>query len=109
VHSRAAKFVVLGLLAFSSAFAQETSPPHNYKPPEGYVPDAQTAIQIALAVWLPIYGRKQIDSEKPYTATLKDGVWTVSGTLPHGYNVGGVAVAEISKLDGTILRVSHGM
>jgi hypothetical protein len=109
VHSRIAKFGIIGFLALSSVIAQANPPPHNYKPPQGYVPDAETAIQIALAVWLSIYGKKQIDSEKPYTATLKDGVWTVSGSLPRGDVVGGVAIAEISKQDGTILRVSHGM
>jgi len=106
-------FGLAGLLALSAAISQEHESPHNYKPPEGYVPDANTAIQIALAVWLPIYGQKQIDSEKPYKAILKDGVWTVSGSMPPSrpgrIMVGGVAVAEISKVDGTILRISHGM
>ena len=99
--------IAVPLLALSSALAQETTPPHNYKPPQGYVPDAETAIRIALAVWEPIYGRKQIDSEKPYRATLKNGVWTVEGSLPPGW-FGGVAIAEISASDGTILRISHG-
>ena len=73
------------------------------------MPDAETAIHIALAVWLPIYGKEKIESEKPYTATLKEGVWTVTGSVPRGDYVGGFAIAEISKQDGTILRVSHGM
>jgi hypothetical protein len=29
---------------------------HNCKPGTGYVPDAATAIKIAIAVWKPIYG-----------------------------------------------------
>jgi hypothetical protein len=61
-----------------------------------YVPDEQTAIAIAVAVWIPIYGRKQIESEKPSKATLKNGIWTVTGTLPEGYD-GGTAVAEIAQ------------
>ena len=80
---------------------------HSFVPPSGFVPDEKTAIRIALAIWEPIYGEKQIASEKPYRATLKDGVWEVTGSLP-GLIVGGSAVAEISKRDGTILRVSHG-
>jgi hypothetical protein len=30
---------------------------------------------------MPVYGKKQIESEEPFTAQLKDDVWTVSGTL----------------------------
>ncbi|PYK37379.1 MAG: hypothetical protein DME49_12060 [Verrucomicrobia bacterium] len=74
--------------------AAAAEPKHTYMPPAGYVPDEATAIKIAVAVWEPIYGAKLIASEKPFRAALHNGVWTV-------------AVAEISKKDGTILRVSH--
>lgn len=40
-------------------------------------------------------------------AILRDGVWYVEGSLPKGL-VGGVAIAEIAKDDGRILRISHG-
>ena len=79
-----------------------------YVPPNGFVPDSGTAVRIAVAVWIPIYGVSQIRSEQPYGATLKDGVWTVTGTLPRQYNLGGVAMARISKRDGRILFVLHG-
>ncbi len=58
---------------------------NSYRPKKGYVPDEQTAIAIAVAVWTPIYGKEQIESEKPYKASLKNGVWTVTGSLPKGY------------------------
>ncbi|PYK35505.1 MAG: hypothetical protein DME54_04580 [Verrucomicrobia bacterium] len=74
--------------------------------PAGYAPDSATAIKIALAVWEPIYGAAVIAGEKPYHATLRDGVWTVTGSLP-GRMKGGVAIAEIPKQDGRILLVSH--
>ena len=80
---------------------------HNYKPKDGYVPDEKTAIRIAVAVWIPIYGEKQIEGEKPYHAKLDKGIWTVEGSLPEG-TLGGVAIAEIAKDDGCIVRVSHG-
>lgn len=79
----------------------------SFKPDAGYVPDAETAIKIAVAVWEPIYGAKEIAGEKPYHASLKDGVWTVEGSLPKNY-VGGVASAKIAKSDGRILAVIHG-
>src|SRR5688572_20401219 len=94
------------LLTASVAGAGEPAR-HSTKPEAGYVPDAETAIRIAIAVWEPIYGKKQIAEEKPYNATLKDGVWFVEGSLPKGWK-GGVAEAEISKDTGTILRISHG-
>ena len=82
-------------------------PKHNYIPKDGYVPTADAAIKIAVAVWEPIYGAAKIADEKPFRATLTKGVWTVEASLPKG-SPGGVALAEISKADGRILRVSHG-
>jgi hypothetical protein len=97
------------LLVVFAAYSQAAEQLHSYRPPLGYVPDAATAIRIAVAVWGPIYGNGVIAAEEPYVATLRGDVWTVMGTLNCKGNCdGGVAVAEISKLDGTILRVSHG-
>ena len=86
-----------------------------YKPPGGYVPNSATAVRIAEAVLSPVYGKAQIESEEPFTAKLKDGVWTVSGTLrcPDGKGgttticAGGVAVVEISKADARVLSMIH--
>ncbi|MCX6959247.1 MAG: YbbC/YhhH family protein [Verrucomicrobia bacterium] len=94
------------LSAVTSTGAQELQT-HNYSPRGGYVPDAETAIRIAVAVWEPIYGKAQIEKEKPYHSSIKDGIWTVLGSLPTAWR-GGVAEAEISKKDGQILRISHG-
>jgi NTF2 fold immunity protein len=80
---------------------------HCYRPIEGYVPDEKTAVKIALAVWEAIYGQAAIAKQAPHKAVLIDGAWVVSGTLPRKM-LGGVALAEISKEDGKILRVSHG-
>lgn len=99
--------IVFVALAASSANAANPGE-HNYKPAEGLVPDAETAIKIAVAVWGPIYGKEHIEKQKPYIATLSNGVWHVQGSLPKEFTAGGVAVAEISKTDGKILRVSHG-
>lgn len=96
--------IALGLVFLALPLSAQE---HNVRPPQGLVPDARTAISIAVAVWEPIYGEKQIASERPYRATLADGKWTVTGSLPKGW-VGGTAVAVISKSDGRVLRVSHG-
>ena len=78
----------------------------SWVPKNGFVPDSQTAIRIAEAVWIPIYGEERITKEKPFKAILRGDTWLVTGTLPPRA-VGGTAIAEISKLDGRIVRVIH--
>lgn len=73
----------------------------------GFVPDAKTAIKIAVAIWEPMYGEKPIADQKPYRASLTNGVWIVEGTF-HGSGFGQVAAARIAKDDGKILMVSYG-
>jgi hypothetical protein len=99
---------VLSVITFPAGVLHaEEGVPHNYKPAGGYVPNNETAIAIAVAVWNPIYGKENIEKKKPFKATLKEGIWYVTGSLPFGW-VGGVPEAEISKDDGRILRVTHG-
>jgi hypothetical protein len=75
-------------------------------PEKGFVPNKETAIKIAIAVWLPIYGKK-IYNEAPYQVELIDNkIWLVQGTLPKG-KLGGVAIIKIQKKDGKILMVAH--
>jgi hypothetical protein len=96
--------IACGLFLVPLAFGQ------GVKPERGFVPDSKTAIKIAEAVLVPVYGEKQIDSEKPLIAKLQHDVWTVQGTLncPAGEVChGGVAVVEISKTDGRILSMTH--
>jgi NTF2 fold immunity protein len=87
-----------------------------YKPRSGYVPDSATAVQIGEAVLVPIYGKKQIESERPFTARLEGDTWTICGTLrcPDGHGGtttecdGGVAVVKISRIDARVLYMMHG-
>ena len=87
-----------------------------YRPPSGYVPDSGTAVQIAEAVLIPVYGKKQIESEEPFTAKLEKNTWTVRGTLRCSdgkggvttHCVGGTAVVKISKIDARIVYMMHG-
>jgi len=89
----------------------------SYKPPSGFVPDSKTAVAIAEAVLIPVYGKEHIESERPFGATLRQDVWTIAGTLycPDGKGgvktedcAGGVAVVKISKNDGRVLYMLHG-
>ena len=99
--------LIFSLIVSSITLRADETQKHNYKPEQGYVPNEETAIKIAVAVWIPIYGKEQIEGEKPYKAVLKGGIWYVTGSLPEGW-IGGVAEAEIAKDDGRILRISHG-
>jgi hypothetical protein len=95
-------YVLAGMMTLASLQAETA-----YKPPTGFVPDPQTAVAIAMAVWKPIYGEKAIRGKRPYKATLQNGVWSVIGSLPKGVK-GGVPEAKIAQDDGRILYVSHG-
>ncbi len=99
-------------ILLAATLTSSAAPEDKFQPKGGFVPDADTAIKIAVAVWSPIYGAEHIAGEKPYHATLKDGVWTVEGSLPTAkpgeFIVGGVALARISQKDGCILEVIHG-
>jgi NTF2 fold immunity protein len=82
------------------------------------VPDAGAALSIAEPALIKVYGKRQIDYEKPLTASLDNGIWNVHGTLccpdPKGKRtceigkcLGGVAAVKIRQSDGKILSISH--
>ena len=71
---------------------------------DGLVPDQETAIKIAEAVWLARFGEMVLD-EKPYVAKLDGSIWKVQGTLHHAH--GGNAFIELQSSDGKILGVWH--
>jgi hypothetical protein len=75
---------------------------------EDLIPDEKTAITIAETVLIPIYGKEQIDSEKPFHAQLSGDIWTVEGSLPEGW-VGGVASVKLSKKDARVIKIEHGL
>ena len=82
------------------------------KPENGYIPDARTAVRVAEAVLIPVYGARQIANERPFGATLAGDVWTVSGSMhcritAKSVCVGGVGVVQISKTSGEILLLVH--
>jgi hypothetical protein len=82
------------------------------------VPDAATAIRIAEPALIKKYGKRQIDNERPLTAKLDGGIWSIYGTLccpdqngqrtcEQGRCVGGVAVLKLHQRDGKILSIIH--
>jgi hypothetical protein len=106
---------------FSQSQPQPEAPPTSAPGIGDLVPDKATAIKIADAILAKMYGEKTIRRERPLVATLEGDVWTVQGTfkppVPPGTSKnnlasldakGGVALIEISKSKGCILRVTHG-
>ncbi len=78
-----------------------------YRPPHGFVPDKETAIAIAVAVWKPIFGEENIEQEAPYQANLVDGIWVVEGEPPGRLYPGGTAKALIRQDTGEVLQIAH--
>jgi hypothetical protein len=87
----------------------------SHAPKEGFVPDSTTAVKIAEAVLIPVYGKEKVESERPFKATLETGVWIVDGTLHCSDGkggvttdcVGGTAEVKLSKVDGRVLWMIH--
>jgi hypothetical protein len=99
-------FLLTFVLLLTSAFILKLDKQNRYVPKDGFVPDKETALRIAEAVWYPIYG-SGINESKPFKATLKDSaIWVVEGTLKKNFK-GGVPYIEIQKMDCKILQVYH--
>ena len=88
----------------SSAYGSDTKAENPSLPSRGVVPNEITAVKIAEAVFLPIFGEEEVSKYRPYEATLKDGVWTVYGTLKPNAR-GGTPTMTIQKSDGKVLDV----
>jgi hypothetical protein len=103
--------IVISLLAWATAYGQ-TPQERSFRPKEGFVPNAETAVKVAEAVLIPVYGEKRILDERPFKAKLSGDVWTVEGTVPcdgpPGVSCpGGAAEVRISKTSGQILFMMH--
>lgn len=89
-----------------SSFIQNNKMKMNINENIDFVPNEETAIKVAEAIWYPIYG-ESIYQKKPFKAELKNEVWIIKGSLPSGMK-GGVPYIEIQKKDCKILKVTHG-
>jgi len=80
--------------------------PFEVRPPEGFVPDAETATKVSEVILVRIFGEAEINFEKPLTASLQGDTWFVRGTMPPNM-LGGVAEIRISKKDARVLFLKH--
>jgi hypothetical protein len=111
VHLSLLTSLLLGCSYFEDKMAERHPSKHNYNPADGIVLDEITATKVAEIVPKRAYGDETINRELPLRATLRsDNVWIVRGTWPYSSDTrGGVATVEITKKDGQIIRMSHGM
>ena len=97
----AATALVLSIVAFAATRAK--------LPISGVVPDEQTAVKVADAIFQPVFGATEVEKWRPYHAQLdKRGFWTVYGTLPRGMK-GGTPMLKISRRNGRVLEVWHSL
>ena len=102
------KYLQLGatLMLTSAALAQAPTPKN------GFIPDEATAIKVAEAILIPIYGEKVIHGERPFHGTLLNGTWKVSGTLEKPKNPrflvdGGTAEILLDQKTGAVISYTH--
>lgn len=83
----------------------------SYVPSEGYVPTADVAIRIAECILCEIYGKENIEKEKPFSVNLENGVWIIEGNIPEINDsimtFRGQSYIEIKKSNGEILKLLH--
>ena len=100
----AACAALLALLSFG--YGSDEKQRRTSLPSQGVVPDAVTAVKIGEAVFPPIFGEEEVARYRPYRASLKDGVWTVYGTLKPNVR-GGTPMMTIRKVDGKVIEIWH--
>jgi hypothetical protein len=75
---------------------------------DGYVPSPKVAAEIAKSVASGVYGETTKSKQRPYIVVEQNDKWLVHGSLDDKFTKGGVFEIEISKKDGSIIRLSHG-
>jgi len=71
------------------------------------IEDSTTAINVAEPILFKIYGKENIQSEKPYETYLINNYWVITGTLPED-SVGGTFLIIIDARNSQVLRITHG-
>ena len=88
-------------------YAEGVDPYGVYNRPYGIIQNETIAVEYAKLILVPIYGRDEIESQKPYSVSLhKNSVWSVKGTLKEN-ELGGTFSITINKSDGRVLSIFH--
>lgn len=71
------------------------------------IKDSSTAVKIVEPILFSIYGKENIESQKPYETYLVENYWIISGKLPKGM-LGGTFLIIIDARNSKILKITHG-
>ncbi len=71
------------------------------------IPKKENAINYAENILFELYGKENIEAEKPYQIHLINDYWVMTGTLPKGM-LGGVFELVFDSWNGKILILVHG-
>jgi hypothetical protein len=71
------------------------------------IKDSVTAIKIAQPILFDIYGKENIEKQKPFEIYLLENYWVISGTLPEDY-LGGTFLIIIDARNSQIIKITHG-
>lgn len=75
---------------------------------EGAIPDAKTAVLVAVPILNSMYGERTIHFQQPYDVTLvNDKYWCIEGTRGFTHAHGGTFFLILRKSDGKAMYVSH--
>lgn len=99
-------FSLLFVLATNGLILCGQNVPGLFERPGGLVPTKETALKIAEAVLVPIYGVK-IMEDKPYQIKFSAGFWTIDGTTPPKA-VGGSFHIVIRQRDAQVVEIGCG-
>jgi hypothetical protein len=80
---------------------------HNVIGAKPILTDSAKAIKFAEFVLFDIYGKDNIEIQKPYDIFHIDSYWLISGILPKGY-VGGTFLIIMDSRNSQIIRLTHG-
>jgi hypothetical protein len=71
------------------------------------IKDSSTAIKIVEPILFSIYGRENIESQKPYESYLIENYWVIAGTLPKDMH-GGTFLIILNARNSKVLKINHG-
>lgn len=71
------------------------------------ITNKETAVKIAETILFEIYGKKNIENQKPYEIYKFENFYVILGTLPKN-SVGGTFIIIIDGTNSKILKISHG-
>lgn len=71
------------------------------------IPKKENAINYAEIILFELYGKENIEAEKPYKINLINDYWIITGTLPKEM-IGGVFEMVFDSWNGKVLLLEHG-